>query len=316
MERKTNGAGGVVRVRVPATSANLGPGFDSLGIALTMYNELELELYREEKFDIESFGEGAEMLPTDGTNMIWGAVRRLLSRIGQADEYRGMKLRMYSRIPVSRGLGSSAAAIVGGLRAANEWLGRPLGKKELLGIATELEGHPDNVAPAVYGGFSVSVTYGGGPESISFRPDIPLKAVVAVPDFTLSTRLARSVLPDTVPRADGVFNVGRAALLAAAMARGKAGYLKMALEDRLHQPYRKSLIPGFDDVTEAAGKAGAAGCVLSGAGPSIIAFTLEKEAAVGDAMVEAFRANGTEARAIVLSIDREGAKVISHRREW
>ena len=116
MERKTNGAGGVVRVRVPATSANLGPGFDSLGIALTMYNELELELYREEKFDIESFGEGAEMLPTDGTNMIWGAVRRLLSRIGQADEYRGMKLRMYSRIPVSRGLGSSAAG-----RPTNGW---------------------------------------------------------------------------------------------------------------------------------------------------------------------------------------------------
>lgn len=316
MERETNKAGGIVRVKVPATSANLGPGFDSLGIALTMYNELELELYREEKFDIESFGEGAEMLPTDGTNMIWGAVRRLLSRIGRAGEYRGMKLRMYSRIPVSRGLGSSAAAIVGGLRAANEWLGHPLGKKELLGIAAELEGHPDNVAPAVYGGFSVSVTCGGEPEIIAFLPDIPLKAVVAVPDFTLSTRLARSVLPDTIPRADGVFNVGRAALLVAAMARGKARYLKPALADRLHQPYRKSLIPGFDDVTEAAGKAGAAGCVLSGAGSSIIAFTLEKEAAVGDAMVEAFRANGIEARAIVLSIDREGAKVISHRNEW
>lgn len=125
MERKTNRAGGVVRVRVPATSANLGPGFDSLGIALTMYNELELELYREEKFDIESFGEGADMLPTDGTNMIWSAVRRLLARIGQADEYRGMKLRMYSRIPVSRGLGSSAAAIVGGSgRLTNGWGGR------------------------------------------------------------------------------------------------------------------------------------------------------------------------------------------------
>lgn len=256
------------------------------------------------------------MLPTDGTNMIWTTVRRLLSRIGLADEYRGMKLRMYSKIPVSRGLGSSATAIVGGLRAANEWLGRPLDKKGLLAIATELEGHPDNVAPAIYGGFSVSVTYEGKPESLAFLPEIPLKAVVAVPDFTLSTRLARSVLPDTVPRADGVFNVGRAALLAAAMARGKADYLKLALEDKLHQPYRKSLIPGFDEVTEAARKAGAMGCVLSGAGPTIIAFTLEKEAAVGDAMVESFRANGAEARAIVLSIDREGAKVISHRSTW
>lgn len=316
MDRKTNETGGVVRVRVPATSANLGPGFDSLGLALTMYNELELELYRQENFDIASFGEGAEMLPTDGTNMIWTTVRRLLSRIGLADEYRGMKLRMYSKIPVSRGLGSSATAIVGGLRAANEWLGRPLDKKGLLAIATELEGHPDNVAPAIYGGFSVSVTYEGKPESLAFLPEIPLKAVVAVPDFTLSTRLARSVLPDTVPRADGVFNVGRAALLAAAMARGKADYLKLALEDKLHQPYRKSLIPGFDEVTAAARKAGAMGCVLSGAGPTIIAFTLEKEAAVGDAMVESFRANGAEARAIVLSIDREGARVVSHRSAW
>ena len=316
MESKDRTVGGVVRVRVPSTSANLGPGFDTLGLALTMYNELELELYRDEKFDIQSFGEGAEMLPTDESNMIWSTIRLLLSRTGNADKYRGMKMRMYSRIPVSRGLGSSATAIVGGLRAANEWLGCPLDKKGVLALATELEGHPDNVAPAIYGGFSVSVTYEGKPDCIAFIPDIPLKAVVAVPDFTLSTRLARSVLPDDVPRVDGVFNVSRAALLAAAMARGKADYLKMALEDRLHQPYRKSLIPGFDDVTAAARKAGAIGCVLSGAGPTIIAFTLEKEAAIGDAMVEAFRANGADARAIVLGIDREGAKVVSHRKEW
>ena len=316
MESKDRTVGGVVRVRVPSTSANLGPGFDTLGLALNMYNELELELYRDEKFDIQSFGEGAEMLPTDESNMIWSTIRLLLSRTGNADKYRGMKMRMYSRIPVSRGLGSSATAIVGGLRAANEWLGCPLDKKGVLALATELEGHPDNVAPAIYGGFSVSVTYEGKPDCIAFIPDIPLKAVVAVPDFTLSTRLARSVLPDDVPRVDGVFNVSRAALLAAVMARGKADYLKMALEDRLHQPYRKSLIPGFDDVTAAARKAGAIGCVLSGAGPTIIAFTLEKEAAIGDAMVEAFRANGADARAIVLGIDREGAKVVSHRKEW
>ena len=298
-----------VKILVPGTSANCGPGFDCLGVACTIYNELELTLLREPGLDIRVEGEGAEDIPKDERNLAWRSIRYLLGRVKAGDDYRGAVLRMKNNVPMSRGLGSSAAAIVGALKAANVILGNPLDRRGLLQLATDLEGHPDNVAPAIYGGFTVSLVHEGVPESFSFLPKAPFAMVVAVPDFQLSTKEARSALPTEVPLKDAVFNIGRASLLVGALAKGNMSFLRYAFEDALHQPYRAKLIPGMYDVFDAARKAGAIGVAMSGAGPCIIAYTNGHTAAVGDAMIEAFRESGIESRALTLGIDQRGARI-------
>ena len=220
---------------------------------------------------------------------------------------------MTNHIPLSRGLGSSAAAIVAGLKAANALLGNRFSRRELLQMATNIEGHPDNVAPAIFGGFTISVVTRGRVECFSLMPRMPLKLVVAVPEFPLSTRLARSVLPEQVKMKDAVFNVSRAALLVAALTKGQPRFLRNAFADALHQPYREKLIPGMKDVFRAACRAGALGASLSGAGPCLIAYTLENEEAVGQAMVEAFQEHEIEAHALQLSLDAHGARILKHR---
>ena len=299
-----------VKIRVPGTSANCGPGFDCLGVSCTIYNDLELTLLKESMLDIQAEGEGAESIPTDERNLAWRSIQLLLRRVEADKEYRGAIIKMKNNVPLSRGLGSSAAAIVGALKAANVLLGNPFDRRGLLQIATELEGHPDNVAPAIYGGFTVSLVHEGVPESFSFLPKLPLKMVVAIPDFHLSTKAARSALPEEVPMKDAVFNVGRAALLVGALAKGNVPFLRHAFDDALHQPYRAKLIPGMYDVFEAARKAGALGAAMSGAGPCIIAYTTNHVAAVGDAMMEAFRNHDVSARVLALDIDKRGAHIV------
>ena len=237
----------------------------------------------------------------------------LLKRAHRDDEVKGFHIRMTNHIPLSRGLGSSAAAIVAGLKAANALLGNRFSRRELLQLATNIEGHPDNVAPAIFGGFTISVVTRGRVECFSLMPRMPLKLVVAVPQFPLSTRLARSVLPEQVRMRDAVFNVSRAALLVAALTKGQPRFLCSAFADALHQPYREKLIPGMRDVFRAARRAGALGASLSGAGPCLIAYTLENEEAVGQAMVEAFKEHEIEAHALQLSIDAHGARILKHR---
>ena len=299
-----------VKVRVPGTSANCGPGFDCLGVACTIYNELELTLLEEERLDIEITGDGAENIPVDERNTVWRSIQKLLERAGKAQEYKGAIIRMDNGVPLSRGLGSSATAIVGGLKAANECLGNPFTNRDLLQMATEIEGHPDNVAPAIFGGFTISIVRNGKPECFSLMPKLPLKLVVTVPDFFLPTKAARAVLPAEVPMKDAVFNIGRAAMLTAALCKGNKSFLRSVFDDALHQPYRAKLIPGMYDVFKAARAAGALGASMSGAGPCLIAFTVENADAVGMAMRDAFAKNNVKSQYHVFDIDGTGATVI------
>ena len=299
-----------VKVRVPGTSANCGPGFDCLGVACTIYNELELTLLEEERLDIEITGDGAENIPVDERNIVWRSIQKLLERAGKAQEYKGAVIRMNNGVPLSRGLGSSATAIVGGLKAANECLGNPFTNRDLLQMATEIEGHPDNVAPAIFGGFTISIVRNGKPECFSLMPKLPVKLVVTVPDFFLPTKAARAVLPAEVPMKDAVFNIGRAAMLTAALCKGNKSFLRSVFDDALHQPYRAKLIPGMYDVFKAARAAGALGASMSGAGPCLIAFTVENADALGMAMRDAFAKNNVKSQYHVFDIDGTGATVI------
>ena len=305
-----------VRVRVPATSANLGPGFDALGIACTLYNEMTLTLTHEPGLHISARGEGAAYIPGDERNIVWKSIQYLLERAGRVDEFQGARIRMSNRIPLSRGLGSSATAIVAGLTAANALVDSPFSRDDLLQLATDIEGHPDNVAPAIYGGFTVNTVTDGHVECFSFLPRIFLRLVVMVPDFYLSTKSARQVLPSEVPMKDAVFNISHAAMMVAALARGSEKHLENAFADALHQNYRAPLIPGMFDVFAAAKKAGAYGAALSGAGPCLIAFVPEHRKCteeVAAAMQEAFRAYEIEARPLHLRLDTKGARVL---RSW
>ncbi len=307
MEEKT------VRVRVPGTSANCGPGFDTLGLACTIYNDLDLTLKREPGLTITMSGEGAANIPKDNRNIVWRSVQYLLRKAGRAEEFRGAVIHMDNQVPLSRGLGSSATAIVAGLTGANELLGRRYRRQEILQMATEIEGHPDNVAPAIFGGFTINTVTKGRVRCFYFLPRTQLDLVVAVPDFYLPTRVARKALPENVPMKDAVYNVGRAAMLTAALLRGNERFLQGAFEDALHQPYRAKLIPGMYDVFKAARDAGALGASLSGAGPCLIAYVpkhRECTEAVGAAMKETFRQHEVNAEILNLELDTKGAQII------
>ena len=298
-----------VRVRIPATTANCGPGFDTLGIACTLYNEVELELTGAAGFaQIHVTGDGADTLPTNERNLVLRSVRTVLDKVGEKQT--GIRLSLLNAIPLSRGLGSSSAAIVGGLIAANAIVGKPFNKAEILDMATVMEGHPDNVAPALYGGFTISVMQDAQVHCLRLPLPRELKLVVCIPDFRLSTHKARQAIPSSVPHKDAVYNVSRAALLVGALAGGRLEYLSEALGDKLHQPYRAPLIPGMLQVFAAGKKAGALGVAMSGAGPSLMAYTVERPEAVGEAMVAAFAAEKIMSRYLCLDVDYEGAKVV------
>lgn len=303
-----------IRVRVPGTSANCGPGFDTLGIACTIYNELELTLRDQPGLEFFVEGEGEDNIPLDDRNVVWRSVRYLLEHAGRAEKFQGGVIRMKNEVPLSRGLGSSATAIVAGLKAANVLMDNVFNRRELLQFATKIEGHPDNVAPAIFGGFTVNIVSRGKAQCFSFLPKLRMKMVAAVPDFPLSTRMAREVLPEKVSRQDAIFNIGRASLLVAALCKGNEYFLRQSFEDVLHQPYRAELVPGMMEVFAAARNAGALGATLSGAGPCLMAYVLERDRCareVGEAMVEAFRKNGVNAKALVLNLDTRGAHIIN-----
>ena len=298
-----------VKIRVPGTTANCGPGFDAVGIACTIYNDLELTLHDEGGISLAVTGEGAGFIPADESNVVVKAIRMILNKTGHKDQ--GIKLTMLNNIPLARGLGSSAAAIVGGLVGANELTGRHFTKEDLLTMATTIEGHPDNVAPAIFGGITVSIMDNASVKYLRFLPPAAFSMIAVIPEFNLSTKAARKVLPETVPFADAVFNVSRTALLIGALCTGELKLLSHALEDRLHQPYREKLIPGMTQVLAAARQTGALGAALSGAGPCLLAFTEAGNAdLIGKAMVKAFSNYKVQARYHLLQIDQQGAVVI------
>jgi len=294
-----------VHVRIPASSANLGPGFDALGLALALYNEIEAE--ESDRITVAVEGEGADRLAPNERNVIIRAVRMAYEAGGRP--FRGCAVTCVNRIPLARGLGSSAAAWVGGLLAGSVLSGASIDADTLLVLAARAEGHPDNVAAALLGGLTVA--YGGpaGARALSLPVPAGLRWVVLVPDVSMSTAEARAVLPRSVRRADAVFNVQRVALLLASLQAGRADLLPSALEDRLHEPYRLRLFPWMTDVSAAARAAGALGCVLSGAGPSLLAVAAgDAEAvAVGRAMEEALGGAGVSGSARSLVVDTLGA---------
>jgi homoserine kinase len=299
-----------VRVRVPATSANLGPGFDALGLALTLYNEVVAE--EAERTTVRIDGEGAGRLATNDKNVVARGVRLAYEAAGRA--FRGVALTCVNRIPSARGLGSSAAAWVGGLVAGNALVGTPLDREALLDLAARAEGHPDNVAAAILGGLTVACATPEGACAVALPVPSTLRWIVLIPEITGATAEARAVLPPSVPRRDAVFNVQRVALLLAALQAGRPDVLGVALDDRLHQPYRRRLFPWMPDVVAAARRAGALGCVLSGAGPSLLAAAVGDETAitkVAQAMEETLRGARIGGAARTLAVDTRGAVVMA-----
>ena len=252
-------------------------------------------------------GEGAGKVSTGEQNVVARAVRAAYEAVGRP--FPGCALSCLNRIPLARGLGSSAAAWVGGLLAGNALLGSPLDRSAVLTLAARAEGHPDNVAAALYGGLTVSCAGPNGTTAVSLPVPGQLSWVVLIPEITSATAEARAVLPPTVPRSDAVFNVQRVALLLATLQANRPEHLRLALEDRLHEPYRLSLFPWMPDVAAAARQAGALGCVLSGAGPSLLAVVSGDAEAVCRAMEAALRRAGIRGGARALAVDGQGAVV-------
>ncbi|AFM42154.1 homoserine kinase [Desulfosporosinus acidiphilus SJ4] len=290
-------------VKIPATSANLGPGFDCLGLALQLYNSITIETDR--PFRISLTGTYNEGIATDETNLVWRTMRHLWESINYPIPT--VALTLENNIPPARGLGSSSAAIVGGLAAANVIAGTPLSKLELLQIANTLEGHPDNVTPALYGGITLAVSTENGILPRVLGQGTNLKAVVLIPNLRLKTEKARSILPPNVSRQDAVFNISHAGLLIDAFIRENYPLLKEAMRDMLHQNQRSVLIPGMFETLKAAEQAGAYGTALSGSGPTLIALVPEiSKDDVRQKMLSTIGQFGVEAQALTLDMDHEG----------
>lgn len=297
----------IIKALVPATTANLGPGFDCFGMALELRSEVEIELDR--PFSIEIEGEGAGHLPRDNRNLVYRTIRGFFDRVGKQPP--NLQLRLRNRVPLTGGLGSSSAALVGAILVANVAAGRPCGIDELIEIATELEGHPDNVAPALLGGLVVAVS-GHEKQVIALPVPIPpeLTAVVFVPSFSMPTKRAREILPDSIPRKDAIFNLSRVALWLSALQLGRFDLLRVATEDRLHQPYRSQIFPAMPVIIEAALSSGAHGAFLSGAGSALLAIATEKQTAIGEGMLDAAERQGVRGRWFTCEIAQSGATVV------
>ncbi len=259
----------MIKVRVPATSANMGPGFDSLGVALELYNYITAE-ETDSGLEIIIPDETGKFLPKTEKNLIYRCMKEVFHKVGYAPK--GLRLTLENNIPVTRGLGSSSAGIVGGLYAANLLAGSPLSKKELLDMAVKIEGHADNVTPAMMGGFTVSVMQKERHSYVCHKLKDDLRFAALIPNFPLATKKARSILPRTVLHRDAAYNVGHSALLAASLITGDYSNIRTAIGDRLHQYYRKTLIPSMDELFNICYRHGALGVYLSGAGPTLIAI--------------------------------------------
>jgi homoserine kinase len=300
-----------VRVTVPASSGNLGPGFDVLGLALDVINTYDVwEIPTELRIDIEGEGEG--IIARDHDNLFYSALTSFFALAGY--EPSGLRIHEQNRIPLGRGMGSSAATIVGGLLAARALTGHAMDDDRLLDLAGSLEGHPDNVAAALGGGFVLVVPEEGERRSVRRLPwPQHIGCALFIPELLVSTDSAREVLPETYPREDVVHNLSRVALFIAAVQEGHPEDLRLATQDRLHQPYRRALVPGLDQIIAAALDAGALGAFLSGAGPSVMAlFDRHSEGGgprVGEAMAAAGRSYGLEGHSIVADVHGGGAEV-------
>lgn len=300
-----------VRVKVPASTANLGPGFDSLGLALDLYIWVEMRPTGGETV-FHLYGEQLQDkgIPCDKTNLIYKVASQVFERVGlEAPE---LEISMYSDIPLTRGLGSSASAIVAALVAANALIGSPLTDYELFQMASAIEKHPDNVGASLFGGLIVAFWDGERAEYVKVEPDSRLEVLVAIPQFELSTEKARHVLPKEVSMGDAVFNVGHSNLLVASLCSGRLDMIRHAMKDALHQPYRMALVPGMDTILRDAADHGALGIALSGAGPTMLALTDRENGRKEDLeafLRETFRKENIEVETLWLNPDRTGPEI-------
>ncbi len=311
-----------VSVKVPATTANMGPGFDCLGMALPIYNTITIEetvlpgtgIEINVMADSDSIDQlSLDHIPSDENSIVYKAVELLYNSIGQTPSE--LKINIHSNIPVARGLGSSSSVIVGALIAANELLGRPADEVALLSIACEIEGHPDNITPAIVGGLVISSQEDDG--SVVYRKlEWPQEwaVTVCVPDFELSTDIARSVLPSEVPMKDAIFNAKRLAMFVEAIHTKDSELMKLALQDRLHQPYRMKLVPGLDKIIDKLKHFEIVlGCVLSGAGSSILIISEKNNVdKIKEVVHETWADLNIKSTLKTLSVENNGAQIISN----
>ncbi len=292
-----------VTIRVPATTANLGPGFDAFGCALNLYTDVTFE---ETEFGLEITGCDEEFAGPD--NMAYTAYCAVLASL--SEELRGVKIHIESQIPICRGLGSSAALLVAGAMGANVLRGNKLSTQGLLNITNAMEGHPDNLAPAFYGGLTASMVDNGLPVTVNFPLHSDWEFLALVPDFTLSTPLARSVLPKDVSRADAIYNISHGAMVLKALELGDEKLLRTAMQDKLHQNYRRSLIQDYDAIEALVRTTGAAFC-LSGAGPTLLCITRNEglEARLAQKLPNITKANW---EMLPLHIDFQGARILEN----
>lgn len=308
-----------VTVKVPATTANIGPGFDSLGLALPIFNTITVEetIMPGTGIEINIIDETNEQdiisIPTDENNIVYKAIELLYNSIGQTPSE--LKITIKTQIPIARGLGSSAAVIVGGLIAANELLGRPADEAALLSIATEIENHPDNITPALVGGFVVSSLEDDGSvvySKINWPNDWNI--TVCIPDYELSTSIARSVLPESVPMKDAIFNLKHVGMLIQAVNSHDEKLMKVALDDRLHQQYREKLIPGLKEIKEALKhEENVMGVVISGAGPSILVISYGNNLAhIRETVSNVWADLNVKSKILTLQVEENGARIVEN----
>lgn len=302
--------GEVFRIRVPATTANLGSGFDTIGLALSLYNIYDVfDLDEPGAYRMEVIGEGSAELSDPESNMIIQSYERACG------EWKipcpGFSLRCLNAIPLCRGLGSSSGAVAGGVMIANSLRDDPLSMEDLLPLMVEIEGHPDNIVPACLGGLVVSGVCEGKLRFVKLPPPPEdIFAVVAVPEVRVRTEDARNALPREVSMGDAVFTLNRAAILAASWAAGKWENLAWAMDDRLHQRFRAKLFPGGEEILEKVKSVpGCLGAAISGSGPSVLAFAKGAPRGVAEAMCKVFREHGVRSRFFVLEVDDRGVNV-------
>lgn len=296
----------MIRIDIPATSANLGAGFDALGLALTMYNRV----WMEEADSLQISTTDSIKVPTDESNLIYWAAKHLYEICGKS--LPGLRIRQENNIPMARGLGSSSACIVAGILGANRLLASPLSQTDLINLAAKIEGHPDNTSPAISGGLVASAMEGERVYSVSVPVSEKIAFAVMIPPFELKTEKARGVLPATYAREDTVYNLSRSALMTASLFSGDLQNLRVAVQDRIHQPYRSGLIENYDNVFRMSYELGSLGTYVSGAGPTIISMI---DASAADAFGRDCAAHLEERgvsgwRVEILHTDSEGAKII------
>lgn len=295
-----------VIVKVPASTANLGPGFDTIGVALSLYTTITIS--NANKLDIQVLDKRLNSLRDPENNLVYQGAKKILEKAGWKNI--PLKISIASDIPLKRGLGSSGAAVVGGMIGVNTLLDSPFSKEEIFQMATQLEGHPDNVAASLFGGIIITTKDAEGNYTyLKLAPPQSLKAVVGIPDLHLATQSMRDVLPASYTKDDTIFAVNHTALLVGALATGKLEYLYEAMQDRLHQPYRARFVPCLDRLISEGKDHGALGVALSGAGPSLIAFTEDSEEELVTFMKGMYDEENISAEIRVLKIDPHGVQV-------